>query len=166
MEEKKYIQLYENKDILKLWIKTKDGKETGDFLEFNLEDIELLDTLQKMNDETNKNAQWLKNQILIIDKKQDFKKKNKIMSNNEEMKYKAIKEYYKKQKDIYNMFLGENGVEKLLYGRKLDWDTLEEISKIIQEQISPQLDVTMDSITNKIKEKYSEAVARNKEVLK
>lgn len=166
MEEKKYIQLYENKDILKLWIKTKDGKETGDFLEFNLKDIELLDTLQKMNDETNKNAQWLKNQILIIDKKQDFKKKNKIMSNNEEMKYKAIKEYYKKQKDIYNMFLGENGVEKLLYERKLDWDTLEEISKIIQEQITPYLNLTMDSIANKIKEKYSQAVARNKEVLK
>lgn len=152
--EKKFIQLNDNKDVLKLWIKTKDGKETGEYLEFNLEDIELLDTLQKMNDETNKNYQWIKNQITIIEKKQDFKKKNKIMTNNEEMKYNAIKQYYKKQKDIFNMFLGENGVEKLLYGRKFDWETLEEINNIIKNQISPQLNITMDNITNKIKNKY------------
>ena len=152
--EKKFIQLNDNKDVLKLWIKTKDGKETGKYLEFNLEDIELLDTLQKMNDETNKNYQWIKSQITIIEKKQDFKKKNKIMTNNEEMKYNAIKQYYKKQKDIFNMFLGENGVEKLLYGRKFDWETLEEVNNIIKNQISPQLNITMDNITNKIKNKY------------
>lgn len=152
--EKKFIQLSDNKDVLKLWIKTKDGKETGEYLEFNLEDIELLDTLQKMNDETNKNYQWIKSQITIIEKKQDFKKKNKIMTNNEEMKYNAIKQYYKKQKDIFNMFLGENGVEKLLYGRKFDWETLEEVNNIIKNQISPQLNITMDNITNKIKNKY------------
>lgn len=152
--EKKFIQLDDNKDVLKLWIKSKDGKETGEYLEFNLEDIELLDTLQKMKDETNKNYQWIKSQFVIIEKKQDFKKKNKIMSNNEEMKYNAIKQYYKKQKDIFNMFLGENGVEKLLYGRKFDWETLEEVSNIIEKQISPQLNITMDNITNKIKNKY------------
>lgn len=165
--EKKFIQIEENKDVLKLWIKTKNGKETGDFLEFNLEDIELLDTLQKMNDETNKNYQWINNQITIIDKKQDFKKKNKIMTNNEEMKYNAIKQYYKKQKDIFNMFLGENGVEKLLYGRKFDWETLEEVSNIIKNQISPQLNVTMDNITNKIKNKYKIEIKKdNIEVVK
>jgi hypothetical protein len=152
--EKKFIQISENEDVLKLWIKTKDGKETGEYLEFNLEDIELLDTLQKMKDETSKNYQWIKSQFVIIDRKQDFKKKNKIMSNNEEMKYNAIKQYYKKQKDIFNMFLGENGVEKLLYGRKFDWETLEEVSNIIEKQISPQLNITMDNITNKIKNKY------------
>ena len=161
MEEKKYIQLDDNKDVLKLWIKTKDGQETGDYLEFNLEDIELLDTLQKMQDETTKNHQWIKSQFVIIDKKQDFKKKNKLMSNNEEMKYQAIKKYYQKQKDIFNMFLGENGVEKLLYGRKFDWQTLEEISKIIETQISPQLHITMDNITNKIKNKYGNVKEKN-----
>lgn len=152
--EKKFIQINENEDVLKLWIKTKDGKETGEYLEFNLEDIELLDTLQKMKDETSKNYQWIKSQFVIIDKKQDFKKKNKIMTNNEEMKYNAIKQYYKKQKDIFNMFLGKNGVEKLLYGRKFDWETLEEVNNIIEKQISPQLNITMDNITNKIKNKY------------
>ena len=35
-----FIQLNKN-DTLKLGIRTEDGKDTGEFLEFNLEDIEL-----------------------------------------------------------------------------------------------------------------------------
>lgn len=154
MEEKKFIQLGESTNTLKLWIKTKDGKETGEFLEFNLKDIELLDRYQKMADEDNKNKQWIKNQFVIINNKQDFKKKGKIMSNNEEQKYKAILQYYKKQKEIYDLFLGEGGVDKLLYGRKFEWETLVEIEKIIKEQIAPNLNITMDNITNEIKNKY------------
>ena len=166
MEEKKYIQLGEDTNILKLWIKTKDGKETGDFLEFNLKDIELLDKFQRLQDEQNKNKQWIKNQFTIISKKQDFTKKGKIMSNNQELEYNAIKEFYKKQKDIFDMFLGENGVNKLLYGRKFQWDTLKEIDKIINEQISPYLDISMDNIKNEIKYKYGQEKNDEKEVLK
>lgn len=154
MEEKKFIQLGESTNTLKLWIKTKDGKETGDFLEFNLKDIKLLDRYQKMADEDNKNKQWIKNQFVIINNKQDFKKKGKIMSNNEEQKYKAILQYYKKQKEIYDLFLGEGGVDKLLYGRKFEWETLVEIEKIIKEQIAPNLNITMENITDEIKSKY------------
>ena len=154
MEEKKFIQLGESTNILRLWIKTIDGRETGEKLEFNLKDIELLDRYQKMADEDNKNKQWIQNQFVIINKKQDFKKKGKIMSNNEEEKYKAILQYYKKQREIYDLFLGEGGTDKLLYGRKFEWETLQEIEKIIKEQIAPQLNITMDNITKEIKNKY------------
>ena len=68
--------------------------------------------------------------------------------------------------EIYNMFLGENGVQKLLNGRKLRWTSLQEIDDIIEKQILPHLDLSMTKITDKIKEKYSQAVKRNKEVLK
>ena len=155
MEEKKFIQLGETTNVLRLWIKTKDGKETGEKLEFNLKDIELLDRYQKMADEDNKNKQWIQSQFVIIDKKQDFKKKGKILSNNVVEKYKAVLQYYKKQKEIYDLFLGEGGVDKLLYGRKFEWETLVEIEKIIKEQIAPNLDLTMDNIANEIKAKYS-----------
>ena len=53
------------------------------------------------------------------------------------------------------MFLGKNGVQKLLNGRKLRWSTLEEIDEIIEKQIAPKLDITIDKISKKIKEKYS-----------
>lgn len=36
-----YIQLKENKSILKLWIRDEKGNETGEYLRFNLEDMEL-----------------------------------------------------------------------------------------------------------------------------
>lgn len=159
-----FIQLSKG-NVLTLKIKTVEGKETGEFLEFQLEDIELPLRYQELLEKDKKNKENLRNQFLIIDKRQDVKGK-KLFSRNEEDKIKALNEFFKKEAEIYNMFLGERGVEKLLNGRKLGWTTLDEIDKIIKEQIEPHLNLTMDSITNKIKEKYSEAVARNKEVLK
>lgn len=159
-----FIQLSKG-NVLTLKIKTVEGKETGEFLEFDLEDIELPLRYQDLLEKDKKNKENLRNQFLIIDKRQDVKGK-KLFSKNEEDKIKALNEFFKKEAEIYNMFLGEHGVEKLLNGRKLGWTTLDEIDKIIKEQIEPHLNLTMDSITNKIKEKYSEAVARNKEVLK
>ena len=61
------------------------------------------------------------------------------------------------------MFLGPRGVEKLLNGRKFTWTTLQEIDEIIEKQITPYLDTNMENITNKVKEKYSQAIQRNKE---
>ena len=152
--EKKFIKLNNSDDVLRLHIQTKEGKETGEYLEFDMEDIDLLDNLQKMKDEIIKNRNWLRNQFTIIEKKQDFTQKNKLMSNNEKMKYDALKSFYKKQKDIYSLFLGENGVDKLLYGRKFEWETMEEIDQIIDKQILPLLNISFDNITKKVKEKY------------
>ena len=165
--EKKYIKLNNSDDVLRLYIQTKDGKETGEYLEFDMEDIDLLDNLQKMQNDLVKNYNWLKNQFTIIEKKQDFTKKGNLMSNNKKMKYDALKSFFNKQKEIYNIFLGENGVEKLLYGRKFEWNTMNEINEIIEKQISPYLDITMKSITDKIKNKYSQVETKEEiEVVK
>ena len=155
MEEEKYIQLGKSTNVLRLWIKTENGEKTGEYLEFNMKDIELLDRYQRMQDEFNKNQQWIQNQFVIIDKKQDFTKKGKLMSNNQEMTYNAIREYYKRQKKVFDMFLGDGGVDKLLYGRPFEWETLKEINKLIEEQIAPYLDITMDNIKKEIKDKYN-----------
>ena len=159
-----FIQLNKS-NILKLKIKTDDGKETGEFLEFDLEDIELPLKYQDLLNEDKKNKERLRNQVLIIDKRQDVKGR-KLLSKNEEDKIKALNEFFKKEIEIYNIFLGENGVQKLLNGRKLGWTSLQEIDEIIGKQIMPYLDKNMKSITEKIKEKYSDAVNRSKEVLK
>ena len=154
-----YIQL-NNNDILRLKIKTADGKETGEYLEFDLEDIELPLKYQELLEKDKKNKEHLKNQILIIEKRQDVKGKI-LLSKNEEDKIKAINDFFKKEIEIYNIFFGENGVQKLLNGRKIGWTTLQEIDNIIEKQISPHLDITMKKITDKIKEKYSQAINRN-----
>jgi len=153
-----------NKDnILRLGIQTAEGEDTGEVLEFDLEDIELPLRYQELIEKDKKNKEYLKNQMIIIDKREDVKGK-KLLSKNEEDKIKAIDEFFKKEVDVYNMFLGKNGVQKLLNGRKLGWTSLDEISEIIEKQIAPHLDVKMEDITKKIKEKYGQAT--NKEVLK
>ena len=158
-----FIQLNKG-DALRLEIRTSDGKSTGEFLEFDLEDIELPLKYQELIEKDKKNKENLKNQFLIIDKRQDVKGK-KLMSKNEEDKIKALNDFFKKEEEIYNMFLGENGVKKLLNGRKLGWTSLSSIDEIIEKQIAPYLDLSMESITKKVKEKYNQAKNRNKEVL-
>lgn len=149
-----YIQLKENKDILKLWIRDEYENETGEYLKFNLEDIELPLKFQTLLEEDKRARLDLKNQLTIIDKKQDHRGK-KLFSANEEAKMKAMKEFYKKEEEIYNMFLGENGVKKLLNGEALSWTSLEIIDRIIEEQIMPKLEVNASNIKAKIMAKYS-----------
>ena len=151
--EQKQIKLKDD-DTLRLEIVDSNGVSTGDYLEFQLEDIELPFKYQEIIERLKKSRQNLKNQFAIIEKKQDHKGK-KLMSSNEEEKLKALNNFYKEQVDIYNVFLGENGVQKLLNGRKLRWTTLSEIDELIEKQIAPQLDLTMADITKKIKSKYS-----------
>lgn len=159
-----FIQLNKN-EILHLDIYTDDGKKTGEYLEFDLDDIELPLKYQELLEKDKKNKEYLRNQIHIIEKRQDVKGK-KLLSKNEEDAIKALNEFFKKETEIYNMFLGEKGVQKLLNGKKLGWTSLQEIDEIIEKQILPHLDLDMNRIQEKIKEKYKEALARNKEVLK
>lgn len=157
MEELKIV-LNNSEDIKRFYVYTKDGKKTGEHLDFDLEDIELIDRLDRIYNKILKNQQWIKNEMAVIDRKQDFKKKNSLMSNNEKLKYEAIKKYYNEQRNAFDLFLGENGVEKLLYGRKFEWGTLNEISEIISNQIYPQLKISMKNITEKVKEKYKKPI--------
>lgn len=152
-----------NKDsVFRLGIQTSDGKDTGEYLEFQLDDIELPLRYQELFEKDKKNKEHLRNQMLIIDKRQDVKGK-KLLSKNEEDKIRALNDFFIKEIAVYNMFLGPRGVEKLLNGRKFTWTTLQEIDEIIEKQIAPHLDVSMENITKKVKEKYSQAIKRNEE---
>ena len=149
-----YIQLKENENILKLRIRDEERNDTGEFLEFNLEDIELPLKYQDAVEQEKKNRMYCKNQLDIINKKQDHKGK-KLLSSKEEETIKAMVEFYKKEVEIYNIFLGENGVQKLLNGRQLSWSTLEEIDEIIKTSILPKLEINSQNIREKIVSKYS-----------
>lgn len=151
MNEKEII--LNKDDTLVLKIKTSEGEYTGEQLEFSLSDIELPLRYQELMEKDKKNKEALRNLFLIIDKRQDVKGK-KLLSKNEEDKIKAINDFFKKEIEVYNMFLGERGVEKLLNGRKIGWTTLEEIDEIIEKQIAPYLDINMKTITDKVKAKY------------
>ena len=157
---RRYYSIKKSEDILRLRIKDEEGNDTGNFLEFNLEDIELPIRYQEIIEADKKNRLDLKNKYAIIEKKQDHKGK-KLLSSNEEAKIKATIEFYKKEIEIYNMFLGENGVQKLLNGRQLSWGTLQEIDEIIEQVIVPKLEISAENIKNKIIKKYGKEEKRD-----
>ena len=147
------IQLKRSENILRLYIKDENGKRTGEYLEFDLLKPRYLLKYQDLVEEDKKNRNWLKNEYLIIDKKEDHKGK-KLFSANEEAKIKATNEFYKKEAEIYDMFLGKDGVKKLLNGRKLTPGTLDEIDEIIEKGILPQLQIKAEDIKTNIMKKY------------
>jgi len=149
-----YIQI-NDKNIIKLKIKTNDGEFTGEELTFDINDIELPLLYQEMLYKLQKNKEKLMNDFRVIDKRQDVKGK-KLFSKNQEDKLKAYNDFCKKMIDTYNIFLGENGVQKLLNGRKMGWDTLNEIDNIIEKEITPRVVMSLDDIKDKIIEKYGQ----------
>lgn len=154
------IQLKRSKEVLRLRIKDENGNDTGNYLEFNLGDLDYLLILQDMMEADKKNREYLKNQYAIIDKKQDHKGK-KLFSANEEAKIKAMNDFYKKEAEIYDMFLGKDGVKKLLNGRKLTPGTLDEIDEIIEKAILPKLEIKAEDLKKNIMEKYSNNAKRD-----
>lgn len=166
MEEiKDYIQL-EKRDIFKLGIKDENGNvkldEYGNeiFIEFDFEDIELPLKYNKCEFLCKKAYQDLKFDYMIIDKRQDVKGKM-LLSKNQEDKIKAQNKYYYAMEDAMNLFLGENGVEKI-FGKRRYLTMFDDLNTAL-EPILPKLKVNLNKIDDKIKNKYKDV---EKDVLK
>lgn len=142
----------ENDDLLEFEI-TYRGEKTGDKLVFDTQEVDLLLRYQQMEEEDLKNREWLRNQLIIIEKREDVKGKGNISKNTEDT-IKVTKQFFEKEEKTYNMFLGENGVKKLLCGRQFGWLTLDYIDEIIEKYILPKLDLSFDNLKNKIIKKY------------
>jgi hypothetical protein len=147
-----FIQLKKD-NILRIGIKDIEGNDTGEHLEFDMEDIELPLRLNECEARHRKNLEFLKMQFVIIDKKED-KKGKFILSWKEEEKLKVLQEFYKREMEALDLFLGQNGTNKLLNGRKPYYSMYEDINDMLAP-ILPKLKLKADDIANKIKEKYS-----------
>lgn len=150
-----FIQLKKD-NILRIGIKDIEGNDTGEHLEFDLEDIELPLRLNECEAKHRKNLEYLRNQFVIIDKKED-KKGKFILSWKEEEKLKILQEFYKREMEALDLFLGQNGTKKLLNGRNPYYSMYEDINEMLNP-ILPKLKLRADDIANKIKEKYSNKV--------
>lgn len=146
-----YIQLKKS-NVQRFGIRTEDGVDTGEYIEIDMEDIELpfrINDCEKMHRE---NVRELKNQMIIIDKKQDHKGEN-LMSANEEEKLKALRNFYKKEEEALDLFLGEGGTRKLLNGRKPYYSMYDDINEMLKP-ILPTLEKVTSGLTESIKSKY------------
>ena len=146
-----YIQLKKS-NVQRFGIKTEDGTDTGEYIEIDMEDIELPFRINDCEKKHRENLQQLKNQMIIIDKKQDHKGKE-LLSSNEEEKLKALKEFYKKEEEALDLFLGEGGTRKLLNGRKPYYSMYDDINEMLKP-LMPVLEKATNSLTENIKAKY------------
>lgn len=162
-EKENFIQLKKD-SILRIGIKDSEGNDTGEHLEFDMEDINLALRLNECDEKHRKNLEFLRNQFVIIDKKED-KKGKKILSWKEEEKLKVLQEFYKREIEALDLFLGENGTKKLLNGRNPYYSMYEDINDILKP-ILPKLKLRADDIAKKIKDKYSNVNNQDKNVLK
>ena len=146
-----FIQLKKD-NIVRIGIKDASGVETGEHLEFDMEDIELPLRINECEARHRKNVEFVKMQFVIVDKKED-KKGKFLLSWKEEEKIKVLQEYYKREMEALDLFLGKGGTKKLLNGRNPYYTMYDDINEIIKP-VLPQLKVSVDDISQKIKDKY------------
>lgn len=140
-------------DIIRVGIKDYNGNDTGNFLEFDLEDIDLPLNYQRCEEMHRKNLRNLKQQFIIVEKKEDHSGK-KLLSSKEEEKIKIVKEFYLKEAEALDLFLGKGGTKKILNGRKPYFTMYDDINEYLKT-ILPILEKGFNRIEDKIKNKYS-----------
>lgn len=139
-------------DILKVKIEDENGNDTGNYLEFDLQDIALPLKIQQLEEEHKKNLNYIKMSFALIDKKQDHSGK-KVLSSNEEEKIKVLIKFYEKEMEILDLVLGKDGTKKLLNGREPYYEMFNDIMEYL-EPLKPYFKQNAEETANKLIEKY------------
>ena len=157
----------------KLRINRKDLYEievndNGDTIVFPLGDISLPFKLEKAYDDINKIQNDLKAEFTIIDKRQDSKGKDDLMTKNQRDKMLAWDKAFKRMREAMDGFIGEGGCQKI-FG---DSNYLEMFDDLFEELDRPQEDgkshlekmkLSDEAIVSRIEQKYKDA--KNKQVI-
>lgn len=147
-----YIQLKPS-SVKRFGIKTADGLDTGEYIEIDIEDIELPKKAEISHKKHAENVRELKNKQLIISKKEDHKGKDELYSDNEKALIEAIQDFYKKEEEAIDEVIGKGATKKLLNGRNPYITMYEDINEYL-EQIIPVLQENQTNIIEQIKAKY------------
>lgn len=150
------IQLKQD-NLFKLGIKNAEGKDTGEVITIDLEDLQLPLKAQQSEEMIKANNRWLQAQRLMIEKRPD-KKGKKLLSANDEALLKTMNEYYKKQTEAYELVLGKGSIKKILCGREMYVTFFMDLEEQM-EKLRPKLNQNAIDIKEKIKliaTKYSQ----------
>ena len=146
------IRLKKN-NIIKIRIEDENGNDTGNYLEFDLEDISLPLRAQQVQEEHKKNLNYLKMSFALIDKKPE-KSGKKLLTSNEEEKLKVIKTFYEKEMTILDLVLGEGATRKILNGRRPYYEMFDDIMEYL-EPVIPIFKEAQEKLEKSLIEKYS-----------
>lgn len=147
-----YITLKET-GVKRFGIRTKDGQDTGEYIELDLEDIELPLKASECQEKHIENFNRLKEKVKLAGNLKAEKEEHEIMSQQNQAILKALKEYYEEDEKALDMFLGEGATKKLLAGRKPYVTMFDDINEYLN-QIVPDLEDAINHLDEKIKAKY------------
>ena len=132
-------------------IYTIEVNDNGDTIEFDLEDIGLNFKLLRALKEIDRIQEYMKNEITIIQKRQDVK--GKYISKNEEDILRLWNKCFKDMRSAMDIFLGEGACQKIFGDRNYI-----EMFDDLMEQLKPHLEkmkVSYENIKKRIENKYS-----------
>lgn len=145
------IQL-ENKNIFRLNIKNAEGKDTGKYLTFNLDDIELPLKMNKADIIHKQNVNRVRTQIMALDKKEDRKGKY-LLSWKEEETIKILNNFYKDEMNAFDTIFGKGACKDVLAGQDPYFEMFDDIVEALKPYTEKLSKMSFD-MTEKIKNKY------------
>lgn len=131
---------------------TIEVNDKGETIEFDLVDIELPFKCERAMAEVNRIYKELKAKLVIIEKKEDHKLPNEIMTANEKAKLEAHKTAFKEMRVAMDAFLGEGACQKIFGDRNYV-----EMFDDLFEALAPHFEkmkLNTQGITERIKAKY------------
>jgi len=148
-----YIQLKQGAGIRRFGIKTADGKDTGEYIEIDVEDISLPIRASECIAKHKENWKRLQEKFDEADKLPN-KNTDGFLTEKEKAMLEALEEFYKAEAEALDGVLGEGGTRKMLGGRKPYVTMYEDINEYL-EPVIPEITLTTEKLAKSIKEKYS-----------
>ena len=141
-------------------IYTIEVNDKGDTIEFDLGDIELPYKFQRAVDKVRSIQNKLKGKIAIIEKQQDKKDKNHILSKNEDAMLKVWKECFSEMRAAMDEFLGVGGCDKI-FGKANYIDMFNDLFDAFNSKDEnglshlDKMKISREGMIDRIKQKYS-----------
>lgn len=141
-------------------IYTIEVNDKGDTIEFDLGDIELPYKFQRAVDKVRSIQNKLKGKIAIIEKQQDKKDKNHILSKNEDAMLKVWKECFSEMRAAMDEFLGAGGCDKI-FGETNYIDMFNDLFDAFNSKDEnglshlDKMKISREGMIDRIKQKYS-----------
>ena len=137
----------ERKDIYTIEVNDK-----GETIEFDLVDVELPFKCDRAFSEVARIEKELKAKLVIIDKQQDHKLKNRTMTANEEARITAYKNAFMEMRVAMDGFLGEGACQKI-FGDRNYLEMFNDLFDALKPHLE-KMEINTAGIAKRIKAKY------------
>ena len=148
-----YIQLKKGTGLKRFGIKKEDGTDTGEYIELDIEDINLPIKANECSLKHVENYNNLKVKIKEANKLENKEAENEIISERQKAILEAFKEFYAEEEKALDGFLGQGATRKLLGGRRPYLTMYDDINEYLA-QIVPTMEEAQKNLEEKIKAKY------------